>query len=170
MSNFYTDVICPDPRYESSARISDVSLLEPITRNLVESIIRDARAHGQELTVFETYRSQARQGQLFQQGATLLRTVGVHHYGLACDIVKNINDEPSWKGDFSLLGRLAHQYNLIWGGDWGDPTVPHNFIDEPHVQRCSLARQAGLFQNLWYPDNEYNPYTDSLGQAPRSTK
>jgi hypothetical protein len=168
MTNFYTDTIRQDLRYDSPNRIADLNLLEPTTRGLVQQIVADAKAHGLELMVFETYRSQARQDQLFAQGATQLRTVGVHHYGLACDIVKSIDGDPSWKGDFSLLGRLAHQYHLIWGGDWGNPNIPHTFIDEPHVQRCSLDRQASLFQNQWYPDNSYDPYVDAgavVGQA-----
>jgi hypothetical protein len=45
--------------------------------------------------------------------ATKLKTVGVHHYGLACDLVKDIAGEPSWKGDFAFLGRLAKKHRLI---------------------------------------------------------
>ena len=160
MPNFYDNVISKDPRFASAARISDLDLLEPTTRNAVTQIIADAKANGLELMVFETYRSQARQQDLFTHGATQLKTVGVHHYGLACDLVKNINGDPSWKGDFSLLGHLARQYGLIWGGDWGNPGIAHSFIDEPHVQRCSLARQASLFQRSWYPDATYSPYAD----------
>lgn len=97
---------------------------------------------------------------LFNQGATKLKTVGVHHYGLACDLVKSVGGKPSWKGDFSLLGELAHAYGLIWGGDWGTPNVHHTFIDEVHVQRCSIKRQGALFRGEWYPDAAYNPYND----------
>lgn len=160
MANFYRDIIVNDPRYTSVGRIDSLDLIEPVTRSLILSIVNDAKAYGIDLLVFETYRSQGRQEQLFAQGATQLRTVGVHHYGLACDLVKDINGDPSWKGDFSIVGRLAHQYHLIWGGDWGNPAIHHNFLDEPHVQRCSLARQAALFQGLWYPDNNYDPYAD----------
>src|SRR5207244_9857735 len=71
-----------------------------------------------------------------------LPILGVHHYGLACDIVKDINGQPSWKGDFSILGQMAHAHRLIWGGDWGTPTVHHSFIDSDHVQRCSIAKQG----------------------------
>jgi hypothetical protein len=110
--------------------------------------------------IFETYRSQARQQELFNNGATKLRTVGVHHYGLACDIVRMVSGEPSWKGDFSFLGQLAHSSGLIWGGDWGDPTIKHSFVDSVHVQRCTVARQGDLFAGNFYPDDEYNPYTD----------
>jgi hypothetical protein len=80
-------------------------LLEPVPRKLVRQIISDAAADGTKLMVFETYRSQPRQSRLFAQGAT--KTVGVHHYGLACDLVKDISGSPSWKGDFKFLGKLA---------------------------------------------------------------
>jgi LAS superfamily LD-carboxypeptidase LdcB len=76
MSNFYTDVISPDQRFDSVARVADLSLLEPITRQLVQGIVLAAQQMGIEIMAFETYRSQARQQQLFNQGATKLRTVG----------------------------------------------------------------------------------------------
>lgn len=163
---FYTDVIQKDPRFESATRIADLALLEPRTRQLVEQIIAAAQEMGISLMVYETYRSQARQQELFDHGATKLRSVGVHNYGLACDIVRAIQGEPSWKGDFSFLGQLAHSNGLIWGGDWGDPTVQHNFVDAVHVQRCTVARQPALFAGTWYPDDAYNPYADDL-QLPR---
>ncbi len=156
--NFFTDVIVKDARASSSARLSDIALLEPETRRRAQAIIEAAAAHGMALMVFETYRSLQRQELLFQQGATKLRTVGVHRYGLACDLVKSIDGEPSWKGDFSLLGQLARANAMIWGGDWGHPELPHTFIDAVHVQRCSIDRQASLFQGTWYPDATYDPY------------
>ena len=110
--------------------------------------------------VFETYRSQARQTQLFNQRASKLRTVGVHHFGLACDIVKVVDGEPSWKGSFSIVGELAHEHGLIWGGDWGSPQIRHSFIDAVHVQRCSIGKQAALFRGEWYPGEDYDPYRD----------
>jgi hypothetical protein len=160
MGNFYTDVIKKSPKLKSRKRVADLNLLEPVTRKKVRAIIADAKEHGLNLMVFETYRSQARQTDIFNAGASKLKNVGVHHYGLACDLVRNVNGDPSWKGDFSLLGRLAHQHGLIWGGDWGNPHVHHDFIDLVHVQRCTLARQASLFRGTFYPDATYNPYTD----------
>ena len=160
MSNFFLDVIRNDRRFHSTSPVNDMMLLEPVTRKLVEEIIADAAANGLKLMVFETYRSQERQQHLFDQGATKLQKVGVHHYGLACDIVKSINGEPSWKGDFSLLGQLAHHHNLIWGGDWGTPQIRHSFIDSVHVQRCSVGRQGDLFRGEFYPGENYNPYDD----------
>jgi len=57
-----------------------------------------------------------------------------------------------------LLGELAHEHGLIWGGDWGNPSAKHTFIDPVHVQRCTVARQAGLFRGEWYPEEGYDPY------------
>lgn len=165
MGNFFTDVIQKDPRLHSNKRVSDPGLLEPATKAAVEAIIADAEAHGIKLMIYETYRSQERQLDLFNQGASQLKQVGVHHYGLACDIVKDVNGEPSWKGDFSFLRALAKAHGLIWGGDWGTPNVHHSFQDLDHVQRCSVVDQARLFRGEWYPDANYNPYTEVGGPA-----
>jgi hypothetical protein len=160
MGTFYTDVISHDASFDSTLRVAELALLEPITRQLVQSIVAAAGQMGVSLMIYETYRSQSRQQELFDSGATKLRQVGVHHYGLACDIVRAVGGEPSWKGDFSFLGQLAHSAGLIWGGDWGAPQIKHSFVDSVHVQRCTVARQADLFAGNWYPDDTYNPYSD----------
>jgi D-alanyl-D-alanine carboxypeptidase len=160
MGTFYGDVISKDARFASSVRIADASLLEPITRQLVEHLVFTSRQMGIEVMIYETYRSQARQQELFNSGASKLRTVGVHHYGLACDIVRVVGGEPCWKGDFTFLGQLAQSCGLIWGGDWGAPHLKHSFIDSVHVQRCTVARQGDLFAGTWYPDEAYNPCND----------
>ena len=136
-------------------------MLEPITRNAVQNIIEEARILGVNFMVFETFRSKERQEKLYYKGASKLRDVGVHHYGLACDIVKNINGKPSWVGSFEILGKLARKNGLIWGGDWGTPKKHSKFIDSFHVQRCPVGRQNSLFSGTWYPTNDYNPYGDS---------
>jgi len=160
VGNFYTDVIKKDKRFKSANRISDAALLEPKTRELVKAIIAAAKILGINLMIFETYRSSQRQAALFEQGATKLKKVGVHHYGLACDLVKDINGQPSWKGDFSFLGQLAHGHSLIWGGDWGTPGAKPSFVDDDHVQRVTVRRQTALFAGTWYPDEDYDPYSD----------
>jgi hypothetical protein len=157
MMSFYTDVIQKSPAFASPARTNDLGLLEPVTRAAVGRILASADQAGTKLMVFETYRSQERQTQLFNQGASQLRTVGVHHFGLACDLVKNIAGEPSWKGDFTFLKELADDNGLIWGGDWGNDTIVHSFIDADHVQRINVADQGKLFTQNWYPDDGYRP-------------
>lgn len=149
--SFYTDVIQPDPRFHTLDAVRDTALLEPATKAAVEAIIAGAAALGIALIVTETYRSQERQQALYAKGATQLREVGVHHYGLAADFCKIIDGAASWAGDWAFLGRLAEPYGLIWGGDWGQPTVAHSFRDFDHVQRCTLAEQPDLFAGTWYP-------------------
>ena len=160
--SFYSDVIMIDERAHSTKVVDDLDLLEPVTREIVASIIMDAKKKGVEYMVFETFRSKERQLQLYKQGASKLKNVGVHHYGLACDIVRQVNGQPSWKGDFSLLGKLAHANGLIWGGDWGAPDEKHSFLDVYHVQRCTIQRQPMLFKGKWYPDAAYDPYHDQV--------
>lgn len=158
--NFYTNVIQRDPRFHSSDRIDDAMMLEPATRARVMQIIADARHLGIELMIYETYRSAQRQKELYDQGATKLRFVGVHHYGLACDLVKRVGGQACWKGDFDFLGGLAKKHRLIWGGDWGHPGVKPSFYDGDHVQRISVHRQTSLFDGSWYPDENYDAWAD----------
>ncbi len=163
MGNFYEDVIKKDARFLSTAAIRDLALLEPATRAAVAAILADSLAAGLPLMVFETYRSQERQSMLFDQGATQLQEVGVHHYGLACDIVKLVKGQPSWDGDFSFLGILGKKHGLVWGGDWGHPERPHSFRDYDHVQRCAVSDQENLFSGDWYPGQDYDPFGPQAG-------
>jgi hypothetical protein len=159
--SFYTDVIQNSPAFNSTIRISDPALLEPKTRAAVQTIVDQAQSlYGIRLVIFETYRSQARQTMLFQQHQTQLKVVGVHHYGLACDLVKEVGGDLTWKGDYSFLAQLARTNDLISGADWGYPARPHNFVDADHVQRCPISRQAALFAGTWYPGDDYDPYSD----------
>ena len=157
MGNFYTDVIQKDSRFNTTQSVRDVNLLEPVTRSAVASIIADAAAMGIELIVTETYRSANRQAMLFQQGATQLKAVGVHHYGLAADFAKIIDGKASWAGDWAFLRDLAGKHGLISGLDWGAPGISHSFVDPDHVQRCSVAQQTALFAGDWYPDSDIPP-------------
>jgi len=159
--SFYTEVIAKDSRFHRTQPIHDLALLEPVTRAAVMAIIADAKKlYGVEMMAWETYRSQERQTMLFNNKATKLKTVGVHHFGLACDIVKSINGEPSWKGDFGFLVKLSKMHGLISGKNWGQPGKPHSFIDACHVQRVTLDRQKTLFNGSWYPESGYDPYHD----------
>jgi hypothetical protein len=155
--SFYTDVICKDPHFNSVDQIKDVGLLEPTTRAAIAGIIADAKAKGVTMIVGETFRSKPRQQLLFAKGVTKLKNVGVHHFGLACDLWITHNGQVDWKADYKVIGPLAKAHGLIWGFDWGTPKQPHTFRDIDHVQRVSVANQAKLFAGTWYPDANYNP-------------
>jgi hypothetical protein len=145
MANFYVDVIQKDRRFNSSERIDDKNLLEPHFAPMVNAIVADAANAGTQLRVIETYRSEERQAMLFAQGATQLRRVGVHHYGLACDFGIVRNGQIDWNTDYAIVGRLAEERGLVWGGRF-------SFHDDGHVQAVSVADQPRLFAGTWYPD------------------
>ena len=149
MQSFYTDVITKSPLFRSPNRVSTVDLLEPVTRAAVQAIVADAAAMGFPCVVFETYRSQQRQSDLFDRGATQLQKVGVHHYGLAADIVRLISNQPNWNVSYDFMGPLAKKHGLVWGGDWV------GFRDMVHVQRISVRDQPQLFAGSFYPDEHY---------------
>ena len=65
--NFFTDTIRKDSRYLSTKCIDDINLLEPVFRAKVLKIVAEAKELGLKLMVFETYRSQQRQEQLFKK-------------------------------------------------------------------------------------------------------
>lgn len=158
MSNFYTDIIKKDSRYNSTNVIKDVMLLEPVTRAAVAAIIADAAKLGHDLRVGETYRSQARQTQVFKQGASKLSKVGCHGFGLAADLQMFVNGQYDTVGEhYAFLAELCKKHGLVSGIDWGRPNSPHTFRDWDHVQRCAISDQPGLFAGTWYPDDKYNP-------------
>lgn len=158
MGTFYSDVIQKSAVFSASERCFDTAMLEPNTRRRVEAILDQAKAQGIECMVWETYRSAQRQEFLFAEGTTKLKRVGVHHFGLAADIVKRVNGAPSWLGDFSFLKKLAYANGLVSGQDWGQPNARHTFIDADHVQAIAVADQDRLFSGAWYPADGYDPY------------
>jgi hypothetical protein len=156
--SFYTEVIQKSPLFRSADIVNDINMLEPTFRVLVNKILAAAEAQNRPMRVIETYRSPERQKKLFDQKLTQLKDVGVHHYGLAADIVFLDHGQPSYKGDYSLLGLLADQVGVVWGGDWGTPQLHHSFRDLDHVQRVAVADQNRLFKGAWYPDATYDPF------------
>lgn len=159
--NFYTDVIQKDHRFNSVQPVTDLELLEPVTRTAVDAIIQAAASLGHRLVPVETYRSVDRQKHLYATGATQLRDVGVHHYGLACDLALEDGGKYDPHGqDYTFLRTLAEQHGLLSGIDWGLPGQSHTFRDYDHVQRIAELRQPALFASTWYPDALYRPLND----------
>jgi hypothetical protein len=139
MNDFYNDVITKDPRFQSLDRVADINLLAPATRQKVQNLMAAAKKNGIELAIYETYRSQQRQLELFKQGHSKLRTVGGHHYGLACDLFRFSKGDPNRQENYILLGQLAHANGLVWGGDWCGPSARCTFFDPVPMQRYGVT-------------------------------
>jgi hypothetical protein len=155
--NFYKDVICKHKKFNSVEMCKDLALLEPVFREQVKAIIADLAKRGIKVIIGETYRSKTRQALLFAKGVTKLKDVGVHHFGLACDLWIMHNGQPDFEADYTVFGAPIKAQKLIWGNDWGTPKAPHSFRDIDHVQRCAVTDQAKLFAGTWYPAATYSP-------------
>lgn len=159
MSNFFTEVIQRDPRYKSPNACHDTALLEPRFRAAIEAIVLDAARMGHRMQIGETYRSVQHQQWLFAKGRTKLRNVGVHHFGLACDLLMSHPDgsyDPVGE-HYAFLVDLAKAHPLPWGPmisgiDWGTPPASaHTFNDWDHLQGVTIPQQPALFAGTWYP-------------------
>lgn len=112
-------------------RIDDLSMLDSIFRDSIESFIRDCKKQGIDIIVFETYRSSERQNLLKNKGRSKLSGgKSKHQYGLAIDIVPTINGELQWNNKklWQKIGKISKKYNFEWGGNWV------YFKDYPHFE------------------------------------
>ncbi len=158
VTSWFTEVIKRDPRFNSIKPVKDISLLFPPFRAKIVTLVADARAVGHDLRTAETYRSQALQEKYYAEHTTRLRTVGVHHYGLAVDLVLYIGGVWEQRGEryYSILEPLCQKYKLVYGADWGfPPPSAHDFNDWGHIQMIPVLRQAELFAGQWYPTADY---------------
>jgi hypothetical protein len=170
MGNFYTDVILKSGYAKNPNEVcKDIAMLEPGFRARVQSFITDAGSAGKKLVVLETYRSQARQAHLYAQGRTApgrivtsLAKVGVHGYGLACDLgLMDPKYDPTGE-HYAFFQALCAKHRMISGIDWGTPHQRHSFHDWDHVQGVPVFRQNDLFAGRWYPPQGYDPIQDQI--------
>jgi peptidoglycan L-alanyl-D-glutamate endopeptidase CwlK len=106
--------------------------LEGVHPDLARVVKRAAAMSDLDFTVLEGLRTEARQRQLMQQGAT--KTLNSRHLtGHAVDLAPMLDGKVSW--DWPLYHRLAktvksaaafEKVPLQWGGDW------RTFKDGPH--------------------------------------
>ena len=159
MGNFHTDVLLKVKGGGDPKKVfNDLKLLEPGTLAAVMGILADAKAAGLDIKPLETFRSQTRQEFLFKKGATKLRKVGTHGYGLACDFGVFVNGKYQGSARaYQILVALCMKHGLISGIDWGEPNRSNRFVDAGHVQRIPVSRQSELFAGRWYPPENYNP-------------
>lgn len=98
--------------------------LNPQFSRLLEMLLLDARAEGLNVFLFEGFRSQEKQDELFISGRGVTTAKGgnsYHNYGLAADIIfYDDKGHPSWSQhhDWQKLGRLGKKRALEWGGDF----------------------------------------------------
>ncbi|MEH6941541.1 M15 family metallopeptidase [Bacillus sp. JJ722] len=109
----------------------DVNELKPVAKQACLLFLEECKKAGLDVFITETYRSQARQNYLYEQGRTrpgqkVTWTRSSNHTGrMAWDIAvnppKNLYDATTLK----KAGAIAKRLGITWGGDWDTPDMPH---------------------------------------------
>lgn len=115
----------------------DISELTVNAQKACNLFLDECERQGLNVLITETYRSQARQNYLYEQGRTragnkVTWTKNSRHTSRrAWDICKNVKgQEYSDNSFFKKCGEIAKNLNIIWGGDWDTPDMPHFEIPE----------------------------------------
>ena len=125
------------------ARISRLATVRP---ELADAALRVAyralREHGIRILWTQGIRSDEEQAALFAKGRTAPGQIVTyaatadstpHGRGAALDFAVTLGGKPAWDAAalplYDLVGAIAKQEGLEWGGDWPPPKT-----DKPHLQ------------------------------------
>ena len=110
----------------------DINELSLIAQKACNMFLQECKKRGLPVLITETYRSQARQNYLYEQGRTkggviVTWTKASRHTSRnAWDICKNVKgQEYSDNAFFTKCGKVAKELGITWGGDWSTPDKPH---------------------------------------------
>ena len=104
-----------------------INLLNPSAIPIFTHFVYDITQAGYNVQITSSYRTPAKQLQVAQgnSAAATGAYYSMHEYGLAIDIVvtgKGVNlDQTSSKSAWQPIVQIASNYNLTWGGNFGDP-------------------------------------------------
>ena len=158
MAQTHLEWLKTQPEWKSTRIVRDTQYLFQPFGQVVEEILRQISELGLPFAAFETFRSPARQAEVYEKGYSRIKTPGPHAFGLAIDIVGTANGKPlsgifdsaSWshqKYPWRKLGEVVESYGLIWGGRW------KSIVDYPHLQAIpvDLKLYRRILSGEWYP-------------------
>lgn len=119
----------------------DLNQLSEKAKQACELFLKTCEESGLNVLVTETYRSQARQDYLYEQGRSRPGKVVTwthssrHTSRRAWDICKNVKgQEYSDANFFKQCGAIAKDLGITWGGTWtSTPDTPHFEISEDWI-------------------------------------
>jgi peptidoglycan L-alanyl-D-glutamate endopeptidase CwlK len=120
----------------NSRRLED---LLPVVKAKVDCFIAECKEVGIDLLVTSTYRDNASQNALYEQGRTKPGKIvtnakagqSFHNYRCAVDVVPLVNGKPMWDAKnpiWQQVGAIGKSCGLEWAGDW------KRFREFPHFQ------------------------------------
>ncbi len=123
--------------------MKQLDYLYPPFLEKVLAVLAECRARGVDYYILGdgAYRSYAEQAKIYAQGRTTPGAIvtharpgySAHNYGLAVDCARDADLtraglQPRWgQTDYDLLGEVAQQHGLVWGGKF-------HRVDRPHIQ------------------------------------
>ena len=111
--------------------VRDLDELKPVAKLACITFLEECKKAGIDIFITETYRSQARQNYLYEQGRTregkkVTWTRNSRHTSrLAWDIAHNAKEPYKDVSVFKKAGQVAKKLGITWGGDWKTPDMPH---------------------------------------------
>lgn len=117
-----------------SSACRDISELHPVAQAACRLFLSECAKAGVKIFLTETYRSQARQNYLYEQGRTrpgnkVTWTRNSNHTGrMAWDIAVNPPADLYDTATLNKAGVIAKRLGITWGGDW------KGTIDRPHFE------------------------------------
>lgn len=113
----------------------DINDLSAVAKKACTLFLAECKKAGIDIFITETYRSQARQNYLYQQGRTrpgvkVTWTLSSNHTGrMAWDIAVNPPKDLYDAATLAKAGAVAKKLGIEWGGTW-----PANKLDRPHFE------------------------------------
>jgi peptidoglycan L-alanyl-D-glutamate endopeptidase CwlK len=110
--------------------------LKPAARKACDLFLAACKAKQINIFVTETYRSQARQNYLYEQGRTRPGNIVTwtknsrHTSRLAWDVAVNPPLDLYNYAVLHLAGDVARKLGITWGGNWDTPDRPHFEVTE----------------------------------------
>lgn len=111
----------------------DAMHLDSDFRARLDTVLQGMKEQGYDTTLLEGYRSPSRQNFLKSNGLDGINVTNAgqcqsfHQFGLAADIgllkngIPDLRSNDAWvMRGYKLLGQLASEQGLKWGGSWGD--------------------------------------------------
>ncbi len=130
-----------------------LSDLEPEARRRAIDFLARCQADGLEVLITSTYRSAARQQQIYNQGRTTPGMIvsgsrpgfSMHNFRCALDVVPMRGKKAVWDNRkpenlalWMRIGKHGKDAGFEWGGDW------KRFVDMPHLQYTSGMKLSEL--------------------------
>ena len=159
----------------------DISELTPVAQTACNLFIQKCKEQGLNVLITETYRSQARQDYLYEQGRTrpgnkVTWTRSSRHTSRrAWDICKNVKgQEYSDNNFFKKCGDIAKTLNITWGGTWSTPDTPHFEVTEnwkaPKGEDIDMEELKQLKENYQDYVNRTTIIINTMGEEIESLK